>query len=127
MNSTLIGEAVRFACITSLTLGVSTLTAPAAAAPTLPDPPQVTVAYGDLELSRTAGIAKLYRRIALAAAQVCEVTNRKIPQNAARAKNCEAHAIADAVSRVGSPGLSKYYAARTRQMDTARTAATVQP
>jgi UrcA family protein len=127
MNSSPVGAAVRFACITSLTLSVSTLTTLAEADSILPEPPQQTVAYGDLELTRTTGIAKLYRRIALAAAQVCDVTNRKSAQNAARAKNCETQAIADAVSRVGSPGLSKYHASRNGQIDTARTAAAVQP
>jgi UrcA family protein len=128
MNSTPISErsAARFACIALLALSAGTLATTAGAEPTLPEPPQVTVSYADLELSRTAGIAKLYRRIARAAAQVCERTNGKVPQNAARAKTCATHAIADAVARVDSPGLLKYYASITGKVGTEQTAAAMQ-
>lgn len=129
MNSTLIGErfAARLACITVLTVSVGALASAAGAEPALPAPPQVTVSYGDLELTRTAGIAKLYQRIARAAGQVCERTNGKVPQNAARARTCVTHAIADGVARVDSPGLSKYYASLTRKVGTQQTAAATQP
>src|SRR5216684_8848694 len=45
--------------------------AAAPAAPTARDVEQITVHFGDLNIDQTAGAAVLYRRIQLAAEQVC--------------------------------------------------------
>jgi UrcA family protein len=125
MNSTQTSGrfAARLAWITILTLSASTLAKPVGAAPTFADMPQVTISYDDLDLTRPAGVVKLYRRIELAAARVCERVNSKAPQNIAATRICAEEAIARAVAQVGSPALSRYYASRAHRIDTPTTAA----
>jgi UrcA family protein len=109
--------AVRTAWITILTLSASVLLKAAAATPALPEPRQMTIIYDDLDLTRLAGVAKLYRRIELAAAQVCKGLNSRVPENFARERLCARQAIARAVAQVGSPALSQYYASKAQRID----------
>ena len=73
----------------------------------------VTVKYGDLNLSNQQGASALYRRIVLAAHQVCDSTQDLSAP--AKAKACRDKAIADAVTKVGHPGLIAVYSANNRQ------------
>ncbi len=59
-----------------------------------------TVKFADLDISTAHGAQTLYERIVVAARSVCWDTEARL------ARDCRARAIADAVSRVGSPLLS---------------------
>jgi UrcA family protein len=75
------------------------------------DAPSVAVRYDDLNLSTTAGVNKLYRRISAAARQVCPMGDlRDLPRMLA-AERCQAAAIAKAVREVNSPSLAMLHAA----------------
>lgn len=73
--------------------------------------PTKTVSYGDLNLANTQGAAALYRRITLAAHEVCapaEQTGSLLPRPGYR--ECVRRAIAEAVAKVDRAELSAYHA-----------------
>jgi UrcA family protein len=72
----------------------------------------VSVRYDDLNLSTTAGVDALYRRISSAARDVCPDIYSRDTQVALSAHRCQAAAIATAVSQVNSPGLAMLHSAR---------------
>lgn len=74
----------------------------------------IVVHYGDLDLNTDAGSARLYRRIASAARQVCPDEFSRDLATVAASQKCQAVAIATAVQDVHSPMLAQVYAARTR-------------
>jgi UrcA family protein len=76
------------------------------------DSPSVSVRYDDLNLSTTAGVDKLYRRISSAARDVCPDIYSRDTHTVLLAQRCQAAAIAKAVSQVNSPGLAMLHAAR---------------
>jgi UrcA family protein len=68
------------------------------------------VSYADLNLSSPQGVAALYRRITVAAEEVCgpaEWPGSRVPTPEYR--DCVSHAVADAIRRVNRPGLSDYH------------------
>ena len=69
------------------------------------------VRYSDLDLTRAAGAATLYRRISAAARDVCE------PVNSQRwaVNKCVDLALARAVADVDAPALTERYLARAGQ------------
>jgi UrcA family protein len=71
-----------------------------------------TVKYGDLDLSRAAGEATLYRRIHEAARKVCaslDVAQSVPPPSMGDAyKSCLAHAVSGAVARINNPEFTAY-------------------
>jgi len=75
------------------------------------------VKYGDLDVSKPQGAATLYRRIVLAAKDVCgqrdaasfDLTFR------ARLEACVHKATADAVTKVGQPELFAIYNSKNRE------------
>jgi UrcA family protein len=73
-------------------------------------PPQVTVKFGDLEVSTSRGAAALYGRVERAAENVC--TRMYVTQVAYKwAKyTCLPKVIGDAVIKVDSPALSAVFA-----------------
>jgi UrcA family protein len=73
----------------------------------------VTVNYGDLNLSNPQGAKALYSRIVSAAHDVCDMSENLA--QLARQKACRDKAIADAVTKVGSPALIAVYNAKNRQ------------
>jgi len=81
-----------------------------AAAPSV-DPPAVSVRFDDLNLSTANGVNSLYRRISVAARQVCpDVSSRDLVVVAA-AQRCQATAVSRAVSKLNNPQLALVHAA----------------
>jgi len=80
-----------------------------AAATTPDDPPSVRVGYGDLNLDTDAGARMLYRRLLVAAQQVCPDADSRELARAANARACQHQAIERAVRAVGSPKLAAVY------------------
>jgi UrcA family protein len=75
---------------------------------------RIVVRFGDLNLEQPAGVAALYRRLKLAAKQVCgesEPPGSAITSAAWRA--CEAQAVDRAVVTVDRPSLTAYYREHT--------------
>jgi len=89
-------------------LSLTTLHAQAAAPQG--DALSVTVQFADLDLTREAGIAKLYTRIKGAARQVCDQQDRQQLQAKLSYPVCVKQAVATAVARVDHPMLSRYVA-----------------
>jgi UrcA family protein len=75
---------------------------------------QYTVRFADLDLSKLDGAAALYRRLNQAAAIVCSPLESRSLEMAAPYRVCVDHAIAGAVTSVGSPMLSQYYGSQTK-------------
>jgi UrcA family protein len=75
-------------------------------------PPQVIVKFGDLDVSTSQGAGTLYRRIHIAAENVCW---RMYDSNEAYTLNkdaCLKKVIADAVIKVNEPALSAVFASK---------------
>jgi UrcA family protein len=108
---------------------LGTLAAGFAGVSTAADPSEVrskAVHYADLNLSTPRGAAALYRRIKLAAQEVCGWNADDILVMQVHTRPCVDKAIADAVTRVGRVELTAIYNANHRQPLTA-TLAAVQP
>jgi UrcA family protein len=75
------------------------------------DAPSVSVRFDDLNLSTSAGVNVLYRRISAAARQVCpDVFSRNLAVVAA-GERCQATAISQAVREINNPQLAVVHAA----------------
>jgi UrcA family protein len=72
--------------------------------------PQRAVRYADLNINTQAGAKVLFRRIQIAAAQVCESANSGDLIVKASMRLCENRAIRTAVSAVKNPLLTREYA-----------------
>ncbi len=68
--------------------------------------PTRIVKFGDLDLSKAAGVKTLYRRIQSAARQVCQLDTVSDVHMMAKEQQCMKRAIDDAVNNVNSPALS---------------------
>jgi len=79
------------------------------------DPPQITVKYADLNVSKPEGAAALYARIQQAARRVCLPLDGGAVSSKARMGACVHKAIADAVAKVGKPTLFDAYNAHNGQ------------
>ena len=79
------------------------------------NPPQTTVRYADLNVSKPEGAATLYARIQHAARQVCLPLDGGDVSSKARMGACVHKAIADAVAKVGQPALFDAYNAHNGQ------------
>jgi UrcA family protein len=75
--------------------------------------PQIHVKYSDLNVNSSAGAAVLYQRIRLAADRVCEISGSRDLAVWAKERECARHAIAQAVSDVGNPTLTRVYEVKT--------------
>jgi UrcA family protein len=75
--------------------------------------PTRTVHYADLNLNTQAGAAVLYKRIRVAAAQVCGDVNSRRLDEAAAAQACVDHAVNASVQSVNNAKLTNEYNART--------------
>jgi UrcA family protein len=72
--------------------------------------PAETVRFGDLNLDTLSGAETLFRRIQIAAGDVCkeyEPKGTRLPSAAHR--SCMKNAVSGAVRNVGSPLLTAYY------------------
>jgi UrcA family protein len=83
-----------------------------AAAPSV-DVRTVSVRYDDLNLSSSAGVDALYRRISSAARQVCPEIYARNLNVVIAGQRCQADAIAKAVGEINNPHLAMVHAART--------------
>lgn len=97
--------------LTLAVVGVMASVAAFAAAPAA-DSPSVSVRYDDLNLSTTAGVDALYRRISFAARQVCPDIYSRDLHIALAAQRCEADAVSRAVSKVNNSQLAMLHATR---------------
>lgn len=79
------------------------------------DVPTLRVHYQDLDLSTENGAATLYRRIAIAAKQVCPSTDTRLLHDKKIAEKCIDSAIERAVADVNSPQLARLSALRTHR------------
>ena len=77
--------------------------------------PQAVVKFGDLNLSNPQGAAALYQRIWSAAVTVCRPQDDGSLASKGRMQTCVHKAIADAVTKVGQPGLFAIYNAKNRE------------
>jgi len=71
------------------------------------------VSYADLDLDRQAGTEVLYRRIRLAAREVCGPVDQRVLPQAMAWRTCVAEAIERAINEIDKPVLSEYHLART--------------
>jgi UrcA family protein len=76
------------------------------------DAPSVQVRYDDLNLATTTGVNTLYRRISVAAREVCPDVYSRDLHVVLAGQRCQAAAIAKAVGEVNSPSLAMLHAAR---------------
>jgi len=75
--------------------------------------PTATVRYADLDLNTHNGVKQLYRRIQIAAIEVCRSTEPLGSLLSSEAHQaCLRNAIGGAVRSVGSPTLTRYYRER---------------
>jgi UrcA family protein len=68
--------------------------------------PTIVVRYGDLNLATEDGVQTLYRRLSVAAQEVCPLGDPKMLSQYTQNKTCRAEAIARAVHDVNSPKLA---------------------
>jgi UrcA family protein len=94
-----------------LTFALCALQAPAYAAAPTDDTPAKTVRYSDLNLKKSADVARLFGRIKLAAASICSPLAGQDAQRAARFHHCINDSMAKAVAQVDSPLLTERFAA----------------
>lgn len=74
------------------------------------DAREVTVRFGDLDLSNLQGATALYRRIRFAAEQVCSPFDGRDIASKIRMEACVHRAVADAVTTVNRPFFAAYAA-----------------
>jgi UrcA family protein len=83
------------------------------ATPPQDDPPSVVVHFGDLDLTRSDGVAVLYRRLKYAAETVCDSQDGDDLASKRRYETCWQDALSRAVFKVDRPALIAYYRARS--------------
>ena len=77
------------------------------------EPMKKTVTYGDLNLSVPRGVEQLYRRIVVAAHQVCGAQDGRSLQAKEEFSICTQQSIARAVVAVDQPALTALHAIKT--------------
>jgi UrcA family protein len=103
-------------CVVAIvTCSVAALSNAAVAADWVGDVPTVTVSYADLNVDHSEGAATLYRRIRVAAKDVCSFLEGRDPDKVLLWEQCMHKAIADAVAKVDKPVLTAYYRAKNPQ------------
>ena len=74
---------------------------------------QARVSYGDLHVDRERGADVLYRRLRIAAAQVCRPLEGRAPARRLAWRACRQEAMDSAVSQVNLPQLTAIHYRRT--------------
>ncbi|MEP6549238.1 MAG: UrcA family protein [Gammaproteobacteria bacterium] len=74
------------------------------------DTPTLVVRYSNEELTSNVGVQKLYRRIQLAAKQVCPDTSVRDLRGIELARICREQAVAKAIHQVNNSQLAALYA-----------------
>jgi UrcA family protein len=87
------------------------------------DAPSVRVSYSDLDLTKDAGVDRLYARLRRASGSVCGTSDIRDLHNTSRQRACVARALDGAVEAVHSAKLS---ARHQGAGDTARLAAEIE-
>jgi UrcA family protein len=82
----------------------------AGAAGTDSDAPSVIVKYSETSLETSGGVNELYRRITVAARQVCPAASIRDLVAQQQVAQCREQAIARAISQVGNPQLAALHA-----------------
>ena len=100
--------------VAAAALAATTLAGQASAAPVAAQAPAVHVRYNDLDLATEQGSRALYRRIQVAARQVCPVSDIRDLAAMSQALKCQAAAVNRAVDDVHSPQLAALHANLTR-------------
>jgi UrcA family protein len=77
-----------------------------------PEVNSVVVRYGDLNLNSQSGIARLHKRISIAAESVCSPLDTQILGLRDAYDTCVADALSNGVSAVGNPSLSQFHATK---------------
>ena len=80
------------------------------AAGTDSDAPSVIVKYSETSLETSGGVNDLYRRITVAARQVCPAASIRDLVAQQQVAQCREQAIARAISQVGNPQLAALHA-----------------
>jgi UrcA family protein len=114
MNTIITSKPVRGLLVTAILGAVSAGFATVAAAGDFNDARSVTVNYADLNLSSPQGASELYRRIARAAHDVCDLDSDDLTSQPSE-RACVEKAIADAVIKVGYPELVDIYNAKNHR------------
>ena len=78
--------------LTLAALAAALLVAPAYAQPASAQPASATIDYSDLDLSRPADVARLDRRIEIAARTACGPTSSADPEGMREVRRCRAQA-----------------------------------
>lgn len=104
--------------VIGLGIAVTALSIPAYAKDTIvngkPGTRSITISYGDLDLSRPAGIDTLYDRLRIAGERVCAPRAQGGPLAVKQDwKQCFARAVDEAVSHIDNPQLSLAHTERT--------------
>jgi UrcA family protein len=94
----------------------------AGAADATRDAPSVRVSFAELDLTKDAGVERLYTRLRRAAGSVCGDTDIHDVRRSARQRACVARALGDAVDSVHN---SKLTARHRGAGDTAQLAASI--
>lgn len=84
------------------------------AAPPQDDVPSMVVRFGDLDLTRSDGVAALYGRLKHAAQTVCAPQDGGDLPSKRRYETCWTDALSRAVLKVNQAGLTAYYCARLK-------------
>jgi len=82
----------------------------AGAAGTDSDAPSVVVKYSETSLETSGGVNDLYRRITVAARQVCPAVSIRDLVAQQQVAQCREQAIAREISQVGNPQLAQLHA-----------------
>lgn len=96
------------------TLILASATSAAAVSANMDSQASVKVSFGDLDLSASADVTTLYKRLKSAAYKVCMVPNQGRELKAARiAKDCRTSSVGRAVAQVGVPALIEMHQQKT--------------
>jgi UrcA family protein len=104
---------VRTAIAAVLFGALATVAALPASANGYDSPPQITIKFGDLDISKPQGAAALYARIRAAAKVVCPRIEERNLGEKVRNDACVDHAILIAVTQVDAPALTALYSKST--------------
>ena len=81
------------------------------------EPPSVTVRYGDLDLGSPQGRSMLYRRLSLAAREVCPIAGAPGVVAAMQSKACQSRAVKQAMRTIGGPMVARLARERGISLD----------
>src|ERR1700722_7072113 len=106
----IVGSRAKFTLLLLGSLAGLAAAGAAGAAGTDSDAPSVTVKYRENSLATNGGVNELYRRITVAARQVCPASSIRDLVAQHQAAQCREQAIARAISQIGNPQLAALHA-----------------